>query len=103
LRRRFAGIEISKERFFAMITLNTVRVLAVSAAALATLGVVSAASAEPMAASVAVSQDYSAPAPETKYCVSTTVTGSRIAHRDCKTKADWAAEGVVVELKKARD
>jgi hypothetical protein len=81
-----------------MTVFTTVRVLAVSAAALATLGVVSAASAEPSAAA----SDYSAPAPEMKYCVSTTVTGSRIPHRDCKTKADWAAEGVVVELKKAR-
>jgi len=85
-----------------MITLNTVRVLAVSAAAIATLGVVSAASAEPLAPSASAAQDYSAPAPEMKYCVSTAVTGSRIPQRSCKTKAEWAAEGVVVELKARR-
>jgi len=91
-----------------MTVFTTVRVLAVSAAALATLGMVSAASAEPSAAAAATASsssagsDYSAPAPEMKYCVSTTVTGSRIPHRDCKTKADWASEGVVVALKKAR-
>ena len=89
-----------------MTVFTTVRVLAVSAAALATLGVVSAASAEPSAAAAATASssagsDYSAP-PEMKYCVSTTVTGSRIPQRSCKTKADWAAEGVVVELQKAR-
>jgi len=90
-----------------MTVFTTVRVLAMSAAALATLGGVSAASAEPSAAAAATASssagsDYSAPAPEMKYCVSTTVTGSRIPQRSCKTKADWAAEGVVVELKKAR-
>jgi hypothetical protein len=91
-----------------MTVFTTVRIAAVSIAALATFGIVNAASAEPSAAAAATAStastggsDYSAPAREMKYCVSTPVTGSRIPQRDCKTKAEWAAEGVTVELKKS--
>lgn len=36
----------------------------------------------------------SAPAAdETRYCVVNTVTGSRISHKTCRTRADWLKEG----------
>jgi hypothetical protein len=31
-----------------------------------------------------------------KYCFSGTVTGSRLISRDCRTKEDWAKDGVTI-------
>ena len=40
----------------------------------------------------------SAPAKEKKYCVRyADITGSRVAIRECRTKAEWARDGVEVE------
>lgn len=36
-------------------------------------------------------------AAEKKYCVDEMLTGSRIPYRVCRTKAEWAAEGVDIE------
>jgi hypothetical protein len=33
-------------------------------------------------------------APEKTYCTSGTISGSRIVKQECKTKAEWAKEGV---------
>jgi hypothetical protein len=34
------------------------------------------------------------PAPEKTYCTSGTISGSRIVKQECKTKSEWAREGV---------
>jgi hypothetical protein len=36
-------------------------------------------------------------APEKTYCTSGTITGSRVTKQECKTKAQWAKEGVDIE------
>jgi hypothetical protein len=36
-------------------------------------------------------------APEKTYCTSGTITGSRVVKQECKTKAQWAKEGVDIE------
>ena len=36
-------------------------------------------------------------APEKTYCTSGTITGSRVVKQECKTKAEWAKEGVDIE------
>jgi hypothetical protein len=87
----------------------TTRIVAASAAALITVAAVGAASAAEPASTNQVStivssdnQGASTPteASSMKYCVSEQVTGSRLAQKVCKTKAEWAAEGVTVALKK---
>ena len=37
-----------------------------------------------------------APSKETVYCASGTITGSRVVKTECKTKAQWARDGVDV-------
>jgi hypothetical protein len=32
-----------------------------------------------------------------KYCVSQLVTGSRLAQKECRTKQDWAKEGLQIQ------
>lgn len=32
-----------------------------------------------------------------KYCISQSVTGSRLPVRDCRSKQEWAAEGVMLQ------
>lgn len=34
-----------------------------------------------------------APSDQQRYCVEDTLTGSRITHRECKTRAEWMKEG----------
>ena len=36
-------------------------------------------------------------APEETYCTSGTITGSRVVKQECKTKAEWAKDGVDIE------
>ena len=36
-------------------------------------------------------------APEKTYCTSGTITGSRVVKQECKTKAQWAKDGVNVD------
>ena len=36
-------------------------------------------------------------APEKTYCTSGTISGSRIVKQECKTKAEWAKDGVDIE------
>lgn len=53
------------------------------------------------AAAAAAAQASKKPAAETrKYCVMLeAVTGSRVSRKSCRTKAEWAAEGVDVDSK----
>jgi len=41
-----------------------------------------------------------APAAEKKYCIKDTITGSRQTKTFCKTKEQWAAEGVEIPSEK---
>ena len=34
---------------------------------------------------------------EKKYCLKETDTGTRLASKDCRTKAEWAREGIDIE------
>ncbi len=67
------------------------------AAALAGLVLSSGAVASPKDSAPAVpasAPDGAQPkAKETRYCVVSTVTGSRIPVKECKTRKDWLAEG----------
>lgn len=36
-------------------------------------------------------------APEKIYCTSGTITGSRVVKKECKTKAQWAKDGVSID------
>ncbi|MFW2831395.1 hypothetical protein [Sphingomonas sp. ID0503] len=90
-----------------MITSNTVRVAALSAAAIITFGFVGAASAAPAepaaeasAAGVSYSQTPTQANEDRKFCLSSTHTGSRLPVRECKTKSEWAAEGLTVDAKR---
>jgi hypothetical protein len=33
------------------------------------------------------------PAKDRRYCVEGTITGSRLPHRDCRTRSEWLKEG----------
>lgn len=53
------------------------------------------ASAETVAAAVKSSKETAAK--ETKYCTKEANTGTRMETKDCRTKAEWARDGVNIE------
>ena len=53
----------------------------------------SAAIPEPVKAPAKPVQQAKQPSPQQRYCVDVKMTGTRIAKRDCRTRADWMAQG----------
>ena len=54
-------------------------------------------SAAPRASAQAPMSQTKPAAPARTYCTSGTISGSRIVKQECKTKAQWAKEGVDIE------
>ena len=59
------------------------------------IGAVTPAFAAPQRDSQKATMSYDAK--RDKYCLSQMVTGSRLAQRDCRSKQDWAKEGVQIQ------
>lgn len=55
------------------------------------------ASAGTAAAAAAVKSSKDTAAKETKYCTKEANTGTRLESKDCRTKAEWAREGINIE------
>ena len=49
------------------------------------------------AGTAAVKSSKAAAAKETKYCTKEANTGTRLETKDCRTKAEWAREGINIE------
>ena len=80
---------------------NAIMVLAVSMGLAAAPHPTTQVAANSVAAAAAHSSVASTQAraaePEKTYCTSGTITGSRVVKQECKTKSEWAKEGVDVE------
>lgn len=80
---------------------NAIMVLAVSMGLAAAPHSTTQVAANSVAAAAAHSSGASTQArpaaPEKTYCTSGTITGSRVVKQECKTKAEWAKEGVDIE------